>query len=252
MRRGDEHAAPARLRLDQPFEARYLGALALLVSGKRRDREHIDIVTGERAEGAEGGAAHPPIVLGQAKEAANVVQRPGAHTVGRPKGHAAGDHRQAQRHLRRRVRHGPAQELEQLPLHAFPLLLAPTIAERTQRMVPKSRLGRQGECEAECDVYFVLVMYIGEGGAPMQRMRRTQIYIDEELDEALAQHASARGMSKAGILRLAARRYLAEERPDPEDDPILGIIGLGRGEPGNASIEHDRYLTDEMESWRSR
>lgn len=74
-------------------------------------------------------------------------------------------------------------------------------------------------------------------------MRRLQILMDEELDDALEHAATARGLSKSELIRDAVRRMLGEEaprRPDalwesagiafeadgpglkPEDEAILG------------------------------
>ena len=77
----------------------------------------------------------------------------------------------------------------------------------------------------------------------MQRMRRTQIYLQPELSAALERLARRRGTSKAELIRLAAQRLLEEEQPDQED-PIVGIIGLADAGPGRVSLEHDRVLAE--------
>jgi len=51
-------------------------------------------------------------------------------------------------------------------------------------------------------------------------------------------------VSKAQLLREGARRILGEEL-SPEEDSILGIVGLGHGDPGVASEEHDHYLAEQ-------
>ena len=54
----------------------------------------------------------------------------------------------------------------------------------------------------------------------MPRMRRTQIYLEPDLTEALDQLARRRGTSKANLLRLAARRFLEQEQVDRQtEDP---------------------------------
>ncbi len=55
--------------------------------------------------------------------------------------------------------------------------------------------------------------------------------------------ARKRGTSKANLIRLAARRLLDQEEAGQED-PILGLIGLGHIGPGRASEEHDRILAE--------
>jgi hypothetical protein len=72
-------------------------------------------------------------------------------------------------------------------------------------------------------------------------MQRTQVYLEPEVGAALDRLARVRGTSRASLIRLAARRLLAEEQT-PQEDPILGLIGLGDAGPGQVSVEHDRYL----------
>ncbi len=75
------------------------------------------------------------------------------------------------------------------------------------------------------------------------RMKRTQIYLEPELDEDLARLAARRGVSKAQLLRQGARMIIREQE-SAEDNPILNIIGLGGSEPGRVSEEHDKVLGD--------
>jgi hypothetical protein len=87
-------------------------------------------------------------------------------------------------------------------------------------------------------------MYV-PGVPAVQRMQRTQIYLEPDLSEALERLARQRGTSKARLIRLAVRRLLAEVQPT-EEDPILGVIRLGKGGPGNVSEQHDRYLAEHI------
>jgi metal-responsive CopG/Arc/MetJ family transcriptional regulator len=84
-------------------------------------------------------------------------------------------------------------------------------------------------------------------------MQRTQIYLEPELAESLDRLAKERGTSRADLIRTAARRLVADEQL-PEDDPILGIIGLaGNGHDGATDVaeRHDDYLGEiVMEKWR--
>ena len=84
-------------------------------------------------------------------------------------------------------------------------------------------------------------------------MQRTQIYLEPELAESLDRLAKERGTSRADLIRTAARRLVAEQH-HPEDDPILGIIGLaGIGRDGATDVaeRHDDYLAEiAMEKWR--
>lgn len=53
-------------------------------------------------------------------------------------------------------------------------------------------------------------------------MRRLQISIDEELDEALAVEAARRHTSRAALIRELVRKQL---RPPSEPDPFATLIG---------------------------
>lgn len=73
-------------------------------------------------------------------------------------------------------------------------------------------------------------------------VRRTQIYLDEELDRDLRAVAAAEGRSAADLIREAVRRYLAERRGEGPVDPIRVMIGSIDGLPADAAAEHDRDL----------
>ena len=75
------------------------------------------------------------------------------------------------------------------------------------------------------------------------KMKRTQIYLDFELDEDLSRLAARRGVSKAHLLREGASRILREEMA-AEEDSLFAIIGIGHSEPGRISEEHDQFLGD--------
>jgi Ribbon-helix-helix protein, copG family len=83
------------------------------------------------------------------------------------------------------------------------------------------------------------------------RMQRTQIYLDPEMSAALGRLARKRRTTKAGLIRLATRRLLEQEDVG-EEDPILGIIGLGDSGQSNLSLDHDEALTEYELSRRSR
>ena len=75
----------------------------------------------------------------------------------------------------------------------------------------------------------------------MQRLLRTQIYLPDDLSAALDRLAHNRGISRAELLRQAAREPLEREEA-PDEDPILGIVGLGNAGPGCVSEDHDQFL----------
>lgn len=50
-----------------------------------------------------------------------------------------------------------------------------------------------------------------------------------------------RGISKAEIIRVGIDKYLSEL--SVEDDPAMGIIGLGKSGKSDIAESHDVYLT---------
>ena len=70
-----------------------------------------------------------------------------------------------------------------------------------------------------------------------------QIYLDTDEDETLRYLARKRGKSMGALIRESVARYLAAEIP-VEEDPALGIIGLGRSGITDLSENHDKYLAE--------
>jgi metal-responsive CopG/Arc/MetJ family transcriptional regulator len=85
----------------------------------------------------------------------------------------------------------------------------------------------------------------------MERMCRTQIYLPADLIAGLDRLARQRGTSRADLIRLAARQ-LIEREENGEEDPILGLIGLGTAGPGRTSEEHDKVLAEYILATHSR
>lgn len=56
------------------------------------------------------------------------------------------------------------------------------------------------------------------------QVRRIQIHLDEDLDEAAEREASRRGISKAALIRASLVRELGEVKP-PSPDPWLEMTG---------------------------
>lgn len=76
-------------------------------------------------------------------------------------------------------------------------------------------------------------------------MKRTQIYLDQDLDARLRVVAAEEGRSAAAVIRDALRTYLAGRRSAVAADPFLELAGAFAGGPRDASTEHDRYLYGE-------
>jgi hypothetical protein len=66
----------------------------------------------------------------------------------------------------------------------------------------------------------------------MTRMKRLQISIEPELDEAVQRRAEEEGLSKAEVIRRCVRE---EIRPLPsiEDDPLFKLFGTVSSDPGD-------------------
>ena len=63
-----------------------------------------------------------------------------------------------------------------------------------------------------------------------QVMVRMQILVDEELAEALAREALAKGTSKSALVRQYIRERLVR-LPPLEDDPLWGLVGADEFDP---------------------
>jgi len=67
-------------------------------------------------------------------------------------------------------------------------------------------------------------------------MRRIQLHLDEELDDALATQAAQRGMPKAALVRDYLWQHV--DARDAQPDPAEALIGIYDGEVDeHASID---------------
>ena len=69
-------------------------------------------------------------------------------------------------------------------------------------------------------------------------MRRLQIMIDEDLDDALAHQAREERTSKAALIRRYVRERI-KPAPSIEDDPIWGFVGMSKGSPDDSASVDD-------------
>ncbi|MQA73328.1 MAG: ribbon-helix-helix protein, CopG family [Solirubrobacterales bacterium] len=72
-------------------------------------------------------------------------------------------------------------------------------------------------------------------------MKKTSIYLEPEIDRAIARLAAAEGRSKSAIIREALARR-AEDAPSP---PRITAIGIGEG-PGDLADHVDRYAREAL------
>jgi Ribbon-helix-helix protein, copG family len=63
-------------------------------------------------------------------------------------------------------------------------------------------------------------------------VKRLQISIDDDLDEALDRRCAEEGVSKAALIRRFVRKEL-EPLPALEQDPLWSFVGAGDFEPGD-------------------
>lgn len=74
-------------------------------------------------------------------------------------------------------------------------------------------------------------------------VRRTQFYLNEDLDARLRAAAAHEGRSAASIVRDAVERYLSGESPAQQtEDPLLALIGAFSGGHPDGAENHDHYL----------
>jgi hypothetical protein len=77
----------------------------------------------------------------------------------------------------------------------------------------------------------------------VERVKRLQIMIEEDLDTALGRQAAEEGVSKAALIR----RYVGERlRPLPplEEDPLWEIVGMIKSGSPNDSSRIDEVVYD--------
>ena len=63
-------------------------------------------------------------------------------------------------------------------------------------------------------------------------MRRLQIMIESDLDEALNRRSAEEGTSKAALIRRFVRSAL-QPLPPLDDDPLAAMVGADDFEPGS-------------------
>ncbi len=78
------------------------------------------------------------------------------------------------------------------------------------------------------------------------KKKAIQIYIEQGQDNLLKILSKRRGVSKAAIIRDGIDKFL-KELP-VEEDPAMGLVGLGSSGKGDLSRKHDRYLVKHISS----
>ena len=69
-------------------------------------------------------------------------------------------------------------------------------------------------------------------------MKKTSLYLEPDVDAALARIARRRGITKAELIRRSLREVASDETR-----PRITAIGVGHG-PGDVSSDVDKYLAE--------
>ena len=83
-----------------------------------------------------------------------------------------------------------------------------------------------------------------------EKMVRTQVYLPRDIYKQLKQRADTEGITMAHQIREALTQYVVETKEEDEnskyvispDDPIWDMIGMCKGGPEDASVNHDKYI----------
>jgi len=93
------------------------------------------------------------------------------------------------------------------------------------------------------DIVFLYVMIVyGQLNERRFSMKKVaiQIYLDPEQNRVISQLSKAKGKSKTALIRSCIARFIADI--PPEEDPALGVIGLGASGKKDISERHDEIL----------
>ena len=76
----------------------------------------------------------------------------------------------------------------------------------------------------------------------MKRLKKKpiQINIEPKQDYVFGDHVREKGVSKTEIFRKSLEKFVKET--PVEEDPGMGLIGLGNSDKRNLSGYHDKYL----------
>jgi Ribbon-helix-helix protein, copG family len=70
-------------------------------------------------------------------------------------------------------------------------------------------------------------------------LRRVQLMLDEELDEAVGREARLQGVSRSELVRRVLRETLLPPLPPLEEDALWQFVGAIEGTPGDAMSVDD-------------
>jgi len=77
----------------------------------------------------------------------------------------------------------------------------------------------------------------------MSVLKRTQMYLPEDVMVELRNRADEEGTTIASIVREAVSEFLKKgKKKDWVDDPLWNLVGSSRSKDGDLSERHDKYL----------
>ena len=65
-------------------------------------------------------------------------------------------------------------------------------------------------------------------------LKRVQLMLDDELDQAVAREARLQRISKSEVVRRILRERLVPSVSPLEEDPLWGLVGMVEGEPDDS------------------
>jgi Ribbon-helix-helix protein, copG family len=65
-------------------------------------------------------------------------------------------------------------------------------------------------------------------------LKRVQLMLDEELDQAVAREALLQRISRSEVVRRILREKLLPPPPPREEDPLWELVGMVEGEPDDS------------------
>ncbi len=77
----------------------------------------------------------------------------------------------------------------------------------------------------------------------MSTLKRTQMYLPEDVLRELKRRAAEEKTTIAGIVRSAVSEFLGKNREKNWlEDPLWKMVGASSSKEGDLSVNHDKYL----------
>lgn len=91
-------------------------------------------------------------------------------------------------------------------------------------------------------VFLYVIIWYGKKGQWKDFMKKVaiQIYLDPEQNRVISKLSKAKGKSKTALIRSCIERFIADI--PIEEDPALGVMGLGTSGIKDISERHDEMV----------